>query len=191
MEALKKKILTDGAAYGSEIVKVDSFINHQIDVAFLNEIGKEFARIFSDVEITKIITIESSGIAIAVIAAQYFNNVPVVFAKKSESRNLDPDKYHGEVYSFTKQKVYPIMISKKYISPNDKILIIDDFLANGCALLGLIDIVKKSGATLEGAGIVIEKGFQHGGQEIRDMGIRLESLAIVDSMTDDSLTFRE
>ena len=137
MEALKKKILTDGAAYGSEIVKVDSFINHQIDVAFLNEIGKEFARIFSDVEITKIITIESSGIAIAVIAAQYFNNVPVVFAKKSESRNLDPDKYHGEVYSFTKQKVYPIMISKKYISPNDKILIIDDFLANGKAALAL------------------------------------------------------
>ena len=191
MEALKKKILTDGAAYGSEIVKVDSFINHQIDVAFLNEIGKEFARIFSDVEITKIITIESSGIAIAVIAAQYFNNVPVVFAKKSESRNLDPDKYHGEVYSFTKQKVYPIMISKKYISPNDKILIIDDFLANGCALLGLIDIVKKSGATLEGAGIVIEKGFQSGGQTIRDMGIHLESLAIIDSIEGGKLTFRE
>ena len=191
MEALKKKILTDGTAYGSEIVKVDSFINHQIDVAFLNEIGKEFARIFSDVEITKIITIESSGIAIAVIAAQYFNNVPVVFAKKSESRNLDPDKYHGEVYSFTKQKVYPIMISKKYISPNDKILIIDDFLANGKAALALNNLCEQAGATVQGIGIVIEKGFQNGGDSLREQGIRVESLAIVDSMTDDSVSFRK
>ena len=192
MEALKKKILTDGAAYGSEIVKVDSFINHQIDVAFLNEIGKEFARIFSDVEITKIITIESSGIAIAVIAAQYFNNVPVVFAKKSESRNLDPDKYHGEVYSFTKQKVYPIMISKKYISPNDKILIIDDFLANGCAMEGLIDLVQSAGATVEGIGIVIEKGQQKGGDMIRSKGLHLESLAIIEDMdcVNKTITFR-
>ena len=183
MEALKKKILTDGAAYGSEIVKVDSFINHQIDVAFLNEIGKEFARIFSDVEITKIITIESSGIAIAVIAAQYFNNVPVVFAKKSESRNLDPDKYHGEVYSFTKQKVYPIMISKKYISPNDKILIIDDFLANGKAALALNNLCEQAGATVQGIGIVIEKGFQPGGKLLREINnIRVESLAIIDNI---------
>ena len=114
MEALKKKIMTEGKAIGTDIIKVDSFLNHQIDVAFMNEIGKEFARIFSDVEVTKIVTIEASGIAIAAIASQYFNYVPVVFAKKTESRNLDPDKYHGEVYSFTKQKVYPIMISKIY-----------------------------------------------------------------------------
>ncbi|MBU5464385.1 xanthine phosphoribosyltransferase [Anaerotignum sp. MSJ-24] len=192
MEALKKKILTDGAAYGSEIVKVDSFINHQIDVAFLNEIGKEFARIFSDVEITKIITIESSGIAIAVIAAQYFNNVPVVFAKKSESRNLDPDKYHGEVYSFTKQKVYPIMISKKYISPNDKILIIDDFLANGKAALALNNLCEQAGATVQGIGIVIEKGFQPGGKLLREINnIRVESLAIIDNIDNGVITFRD
>ena len=192
MEALKKKILTDGAAYGSEIVKVDSFINHQIDVAFLNEIGKEFARIFSDVEITKIITIESSGIAIAVIAAQYFNNVPVVFAKKSDSRNLDPDKYHGEVYSFTKQKVYPIMISKKYISPNDKILIIDDFLANGKAALALNNLCEQAGATVQGIGIVIEKGFQPGGKLLREINnIRVESLAIIDNIDNGVITFRD
>lgn len=192
MEALKKKILTDGAAYGSEIVKVDSFINHQIDVAFLNEIGKEFARIFSDVEITKIITIESSGIAIAVIAAQYFNNVPVVFAKKSESRNLDPDKYHGEVYSFTKQKVYPIMISKKYISPNDKILIIDDFLANGKAALALNNLCEQAGAIVQGIGIVIEKGFQPGGKLLREINnIRVESLAIIDNIDNGVITFRD
>ena len=192
MEALKKKILTDGAAHGSEIVKVDSFINHQIDVAFLNEIGKEFARIFSDVEITKIITIESSGIAIAVIAAQYFNNVPVVFAKKSESRNLDPDKYHGEVYSFTKQKVYPIMISKKYISPNDKILIIDDFLANGKAALALNNLCEQAGATVQGIGIVIEKGFQPGGKLLREINnIRVESLAIIDNIDNGVITFRD
>ena len=192
MEALKKKILTDGAAYGSEIVKVDSFINHQIDVAFLNEIGKEFARIFSDVEITKIITIESSGIAIAVIAAQYFNNVPVVFAKKSESRNLDHDKYHGEVYSFTKQKVYPIMISKKYISPNDKILIIDDFLANGKAALALNNLCEQAGATVQGIGIVIEKGFQPGGKLLREINnIRVESLAIIDNIDNGVITFRD
>ena len=192
MEALKKKILTDGAAYGSEIVKVDSFINHQIDVAFLNEIGKEFARIFSDVEITKIITIESSGIAIAVMAAQYFNNVPVVFAKKSDSRNLDPDKYHGEVYSFTKQKVYPIMISKKYISPNDKILIIDDFLANGKAALALNNLCEQAGATVQGIGIVIEKGFQPGGKLLREINnIRVESLAIIDNIDNGVITFRD
>ena len=192
MEALKKKILTDGAAYGSEIVKVDSFINHQIDVAFLNEIGKEFARIFSDVEITKIITIESSGIAIAVIAAQYFNNVPVVFAQKSESRNLDPDNYHVEVYSFTKQKVYPIMISKKYISPNDKILIIDDFLANGKAALALNNLCEQAGATVQGIGIVIEKGFQPGGKLLREINnIRVESLAIIDNIDNGVITFRD
>lgn len=190
MEALKKKILTDGMAMGTDIVKVDSFLNHQIDVAFMNEIGKEFARLFSDVEITKIVTIESSGIAIAAIASQYFNYVPVVFAKKTESRNLDPDKYHGEVYSFTKQKVYPIMISKKYISPEDKILIIDDFLANGKAALALNNLCEQAGATVQGIGIVIEKGFQNGGKLLREENhIRVESLAIINSIDDGKITF--
>ena len=184
MEALKKKILTDGMAMGTDIVKVDSFLNHQIDV------GKEFARLFSDVEITKIVTIESSGIAIAAIASQYFNYVPVVFAKKTESRNLDPDKYHGEVYSFTKQKVYPIMISKKYISPEDKILIIDDFLANGKAALALKNLCEQAGATVQGIGIVIEKGFQNGGKLLREENhIRVESLAIINSIDDGKITF--
>lgn len=192
MEALKKKILTDGTAIGSEIIKVDSFLNHQIDIAFMNEIGKEFARIFSDVEVTKIVTIEASGIAIAAIASQYFNNVPVVFAKKTESRNLDPDKYHGEVYSFTKQKVYPIMISKKYISSEDKILIIDDFLANGKAALALTGLCEQAGATVQGIGIVIEKGFQNGGKLLREENhIRVESLAIIDNIDDGKITFRD
>ncbi len=170
MKLLKDRILKDGVVKPGNILKVDSFLNHQMDITLINEIGKEFKRRFSDCPITKILTIEASGIGIACIAAQYFD-VPVVFAKKAQSVNLDGEMYTTKVESFTHKKV--------------------DFLANGCALLGLIDIVKKSGATLEGAGIVIEKGFQHGGQEIRDMGIRLESLAIVDSMTDDSLTFRD
>ena len=160
------------------------------DITLINEIGKEFKRRFSDCPITKILTIEASGIGIACIAAQYFD-VPVVFAKKAQSVNLDGEMYTTKVESFTHKKVYDVILSRKFLGPEDHVLLIDDFLANGCALLGLIDIVKKSGATLEGAGIVIEKGFQHGGQEIRDMGIRLESLAIVDSMTDDSLTFRD
>ncbi|MCD8036726.1 MAG: xanthine phosphoribosyltransferase [Clostridiales bacterium] len=192
MEALKKKILSDGTAIGTEIVKVDSSLNHQIDVAFLNEIGKEFARIFSDIEVTKIITIEASGIAIAAIAAQYFNNIPVVFAKKTESRNLDPDKYHSEVYSFTKQKTYPIMVSKKYISSEDKILIIDDFLANGKAALALKNLCEQAGASVQGIGIVIEKGFQKGGRLLREENhIRVESLAIIDSIDDGKITFRD
>lgn len=192
MEALKKKIMTEGKAIGTDIIKVDSFLNHQIDVAFMNEIGKEFARIFSDVEVTKIVTIEASGIAIAAIASQYFNYVPVVFAKKTESRNLDPDKYHGEVYSFTKQKVYPIMISKKYISSEDKILIIDDFLANGKAALALKNLCEQAGATVQGVGIVIEKGFQSGGKLLREENhIRVESLAIIDSIDNGKITFRD
>ena len=172
MKLLKDRILKDGIVKPGNILKVDSFLNHQMDITLINEIGKEFKRRFSDCPITKILTIEASGIGIACIAAQYFD-VPVIFAKKAQSVNLDGEMYTTKVESFTHKKVYDVI------------------LANGCALLGLIDIVKKSGATLEGAGIVIEKGFQHGGQEIRDMGIRLESLAIVDSMTDDSLTFRE
>ena len=190
MNFLEERIMKDGVVKEGNVLKVDSFLNHQMDIHLLNEMGAEFKRRFADKQINKILTIEASGIGIACIAAQYFD-VPVVFAKKAQSVNLDGEMYTTKVESFTHKKVYDVILSKKFLGPEDHVLLIDDFLANGCALLGLIDIVKKSGATLEGAGIVIEKGFQHGGQEIRDMGIRLESLAIVDSMTDDSLTFRD
>ena len=189
MELLKERILKDGTIKPGNILKVDSFLNHQMDISLINEIGKEFKRRFSDVPITKILTIEASGIGIACIAAQYFN-VPVVFAKKSQSLNLDGDMYTTKIQSFTHKKVYDVILSKKFLNADDHVLIIDDFLANGCALRGLIEIIRQSGATLEGAGIVIEKGFQKGGDDLRAAGIRVESLAIVDSMTDDSLTFR-
>ena len=189
MELLKERILKDGTVRPGQILKVDSFLNHQMDIDLINEIGKEFYRRFEGQKITKIMTIEASGIGIACITAQYFH-VPVVFAKKAQSKNLDGDLYTTKVQSYTHGKVYDVIVSRKFLSPEDHVLLIDDFLANGCALLGLIDIVKSSGATLEGAGIVIEKGFQPGGQAIRDMGIHLESLAIIDSMTEDSLTVR-
>lgn len=190
MNLLKERIVKDGYVFGDNIVKVDSFLNHQIDVSLYNEIGKEFFERFKKYDITKILTIESSGIALAVITAQYFNNIPVVFAKKSESLNLDTDKYSSEVFSFTKNRNYNIMVSKKYITPNDKILIIDDFLANGKALLGMKEIIDKANATLVGAGIVIEKGFQEGGNIIRSMGINVQSLAIIDSIENGTITFR-
>lgn len=191
MEALKQKIMKDGDVSGTEIVKVDSFINHQIDVAFLNEIGKEFKKRFANCEITKLLTIEASGIAIAAVAAQYFDNIPVVFAKKTESRNLDGDKFHSEVYSFTKQKSYPILVAKKYIEPQDKILILDDFLANGKAVMALVDIVKQAGASVVGAGIVIEKGFQSGSTLLRENGIRVESLAVIEKIENGQITYKE
>ena len=190
MQLLKDRILKDGTIKPGNVLKVDSFLNHQIDIQLLNEIGKEFKRRFADCPITKILTIEASGIGIACIAAQYFN-VPVVFAKKTQSINLDGEMYCTKIESFTHKKVYDVILAKKFLTAEDHVLVIAEFLANGCALPGLLDIVKKSGATLEGAGIVIEKGFQQGGQMIRDMGVRLESLAIIDSMTDDSLTFRD
>ena len=190
MKLLEERIRKDGIVKPGNVLKVDSFLNHQMDIELFDEMGAEFKRRFANENINKILTIEASGIGIACIAAQYFD-VPVVFAKKAQSVNLDGEMYTTKVESFTHKKVYDVILSRKFLGPEDHVLLIDDFLANGCALLGLIDIVKKSGATLEGAGIVIEKGFQHGGQEIRDMGIRLESLAIVDSMTDDSLTFRD
>lgn len=190
MQLLKERILKDGIVKPGNVLKVDSFLNHQMDIALINEIGKEFKARFSDRPINKILTIEASGIGIACIAAQYFN-APVVFAKKAQSINLDGEMYTTKVESFTHKKVYDVILSKKFLGPKDHVLLIDDFLANGCALLGLIDIVNKSGAVLEGAGIVIEKGFQTGGQTIRDMGIHLESLAVIDSMTNDSLTFRD
>lgn len=190
MKLLEERILKDGIVIGDDILKVDMFLNHQIDVELLNEIGKEFYRLFKDCNITKIVTIEASGIGIACIAAQYFN-VPVVFAKKGAHRNVGSDIYTSEVFSFTKGVSYQIGISKSYLQPEDRILVIDDFLANGKALLGLQDIINQAGAELCGFGIVIEKGFQPGGKIIRDKGIRLESLAIVDSMENGTVIFRK
>ncbi len=178
MEYLKRKILKEGEIREGGILKVDSFLNHQIDIDCLNEIGKEFKKRFSDREVTKILTVESSGIAVAVIAAQYFN-VPVIFAKKHEGRNLDTEVYESEVYSYTKDKKYKIRVSKKYISEGDKILIIDDFLARGSAATGLVNIVEEAGATVSGVGIVIEKAFQEGGQKLRERNVNLHSLVRV------------
>ena len=180
MELLEQRIIKAG-----NVLKVDSFLNHQIDIDLMNEIGKEFKRIFSDVEITKIFTIEASGIAIAAIVAQYFN-VPVVFAKKTQSINLDGSVYSTKIESFTHKRVYDVIVSKKYLSADDKILVVDDFLANGCAAEGLIELINESGATLQGVGIIIEKGFQDGGKRLRERGIRVESLAIVDAMNDET-----
>lgn len=190
MKLLKDRIVKDGIIREGNILKVDSFLNHQIDVDLLNEIGKEFKRRFAGEEITKILTIEASGIAIACIAAQYFN-VPVVFAKKSKTTNIAGDVYTTKVTSFTHQKVYDVMVSKDFLNKGDKVLILDDFLANGEALLGLSKLVKDAGAEVVGAGIVIEKGFQNGGKLIREKGIHLESLAIVEKMSvTDGVTFR-
>ena len=192
MQLLKERILKDGVVKPGNILKVDSFLNHQMDIDLINEIGKEFKARFSDCPITKILTIEASGIGIACIAAQYFH-VPVVFAKKTQSINLDGDVYSTKIQSFTHRRIYDVIVSKKFLSPEDHVLIIDDFLANGCALDGLIDIVKSSGATIEGVGIAIEKGFQKGGDLIRGKGIRVESLAIVDGMNAETgeVFFRE
>ena len=182
MKLLKDRILKDGIVKPGNILKVDSFLNHQMDITLINEIGKEFKRRFSDCPITKILTIEASGIGIACVTAEEFDCCPVVFAKKTESKNLDGELYTTKTTCFTNGRVYDVIVSKTFRGKGDRILIIDDFLANGCALLGLIDIVEKSGAELVGAGIVIEKGFQQGGKIIRDKGIKLESLAVVDSM---------
>ncbi len=190
MQLLEERIRKDGIVKPGNILKVDSFLNHQMDIPFINELGKEFKRRFADAPITKILTIEASGIGIACLVAQHFD-VPVVFAKKAQSLNLDGEMYCTKVQSFTHKRVYDVILSKKFLSADDHVLIIDDFLANGCALQGLMEIVKESGAVLEGAGIVIEKGFQNGGDSLRKQGIRVESLAIVDSMTDDSVSFRK
>lgn len=189
MKLLKEKIIKDGDLLGGQIIKVDSFLNHQIDVDMLNEIGKEFYNRFEDQKIDKILTIEASGIAIAVIAAQYFK-VPVVFAKKTDSKNLDNETYESEVYSYTKDKTYTIRVSKKYLNEGENILILDDFLAKGKAAEGLIDILNQAKCNLSGVGIVIEKGFQDGGEIIRDKGIKLESLAVVESIDEGKIIFR-
>ena len=192
MNFLEERIVKDGIVKPGSVLKVDSFLNHQMDVQLLNEMGKEFKRRFADKKITKILTIEASGIAIAYPVAMEFQ-VPLVFAKKAKSINIDGDVYAAEVESFTHKNKNQVIVSKKYLSPEDHVLIIDDFLANGCALRGLISIVEASGATVEGLGIAIEKGFQIGGKVIRNLGYHLESLAIVDGMNAETgeIFFRE
>ncbi len=192
MNCLEKIILEKGIVKAGNVLKVDSFLNHQMDIELFNEMGKEWKRRFADKTVTKILTIEASGIGIACIAAQYFG-VPVVFAKKSKSINIDGDTYTAEVESFTHKNTNTIIVSKKFLSPDDHVLIIDDFLANGCALQGLISIVQAAGASVEGIGIAVEKGFQVGGRMIRNLGYHLESLAIVEAMDEKSgtVTFRE
>ena len=191
MKLLEERIRKDGTVKAGNVLKVDSFLNHQMDIDLFNEMGKEWARLFADRPINKILTVEASGIGIACVAAQHFH-VPVVFAKKTQSLNIDGEVYSTEIESFTHKRVYDVIVSKKFLNPDDHILIIDDFLANGCALEGLIDIVNKAGATVEGIGIAVEKGFQKGGDLIRSKGIRVESLAIVESMDDQTgeITFR-
>ena len=190
MKYLEEKIIKDGVVRPGNILKVDNFLNHQIDVVTLNEMGKEFKRLFADKPINKILTIEASGIAIATMAALHFDNAPVVFAKKAKSRNIDNDLYTSVVHSYTYGKDYTITVAKKFLSPDDHILIVDDFMALGNAMIGLLDVVKQSGATVEGIGIAIEKGFQPGGQRLRDMGYNLHSLAIVESMNENEIIFR-
>ena len=191
MKLLEERIRRDGTVKAGNVLKVDSFLNHQMDIDLFNEMGKEWARLFADRPINKILTVEASGIGIACVAAQHFH-VPVVFAKKTQSLNIDGEVYSTKIESFTHKRVYDVIVSKKFLNPDAHILIIDDFLANGCALEGLIDIVNKAGATVEGIGIAVEKGFQKGGDLIRSKGIRVESLAIVESMDDQTgeITFR-
>ena len=182
MELLKERIRKDGKVKGTDVLKVDSFLNHQMDVELFAEIGKEFKRRFSDCDVNKILTIEASGIGIACVTAQYFH-CPVIFAKKNQTKNIAGDVYTAKVESFTHGKVYDIMVSKRFLRPTDRVLILDDFLANGAALKGLIELVRQAGATVVGAGIAVEKAFQPGGDLIRSMGIRVESLARVKSMS--------
>ena len=181
MNCLEKKILEEGIVKEGNVLKVDSFLNHQMDIDLFNEMGKEFKRRFEGKNINKILTIEASGIGIACIVAQHFN-VPVVFAKKSKSINIAGDVYTAEVESFTHKNKNQVIVSKRFLNENDRVLIIDDFLANGCALQGLIQLIQSAGGTVEGIGIAIEKGFQAGGRMIRNLGFQLESLAIVDGM---------
>lgn len=192
MKLLEERIRKDGIIREGNVLKVDSFINHQMDIGLFEEMAKEWKRLFADKKINKILTIEASGIGIAAIVAREFD-VPVVFAKKSKSINLDDNNFSTKIQSFTHGKVYDVIVSKKFLSPEDHILVIDDFLANGCALLGLTELVESAGATVEGIGIAIEKGFQQGGKIIREKGYQLESLAIVESMdaANKTITFRE
>lgn len=184
MKTLEQKILKEGIVKEGNVLKVDSFLNHQIDVAFLDEMGAELKRLFQDKKITKILTIEASGIGVAVMASRHFDHVPVVFAKKSKTSNISDELFHTRVDSYTHQKTNDVVVSKQYLNQDDHVLIVDDFLANGCAIMGLIDLVKQAGGTVEGIGIVIEKGYQNGGKIIREAGYHLESLAIIEEMDD-------
>ena len=188
MEGLEQRILRDGQVLEGGVLKVDSFLNHQMDVALFDEMGAEWARLFAGEEITKILTIEASGIGIACVAARHFN-VPVLFAKKSKGSNLPGDVYTARVESFTHGKVYDVMVSKRFLQPGDRVLLIDDFLATGEALAGLIGLVEVAGATVVGAGIAVEKAFQAGGARIREMGVRVESLARIATMDETGIRF--
>lgn len=192
MNFLEERILKDGIVKEGNVLKVDSFLNHQMDINLFKQMGEEFKRRFADKDINKIMTIEASGIGIACVVASYFD-VPVVFAKKTQSINIDGDVYVAEVESFTHKNKNQVIVSKRFLGPEDRVLIIDDFLANGCALQGLISIVAQAGGTVEGIGIAVEKGFQAGGRMIRNLGYQLESLAIVESMDAETGTvkFRE
>ena len=191
MELLKQRILQDGKVKEGGVLKVDSFLNHRMDISLLQEIGREFRRRFPQPEINKILTIEASGIGIAAITAQYFNNADVVFAKKTKSKNLDGELYTVPVRSYTRGELFEVQVAKRYLGENDCVLVIDDFLAHGQALKGLMEIVRQSGAKLAGCGIVIEKGFQNGGEHLRQQGVNLQSLAIVDSIENGIITFRK
>lgn len=190
MELLKERIRKDGQVRAGNILKVDCFLNHQVDVSLLDEIGAEFRRLFADEEVTKILTIEASGIAVACMTAMHFR-VPVVFAKKAKSKNLDGDVYTAKVHSFTYGKDYDITVAKKFLSPEDNVLIVDDFLANGKAMQGLLDVCRQAGCTVAGIGICIEKAFQEGGELLRKEGYHVESLAMIDHMDEISIDFRE
>lgn len=192
MKLLEERIQRDGIVREGNVLKVDSFINHQMDIPLFREMAKEWKRLFAGKPVNKVLTIEASGIGIAAVVASEFN-VPVVFAKKSMSINLDYDNYETKIQSFTHKKIYNVIVSKKFLTAEDHVLIIDDFLANGCALMGLLDLAKEAGATVEGIGIAVEKDFQQGGELIRSKGIQLESLAIVESMNSETgeIKFRE
>ena len=189
MQLLEERIRKDGIVKPGNILKVDSFLNHQMDIPFINELGKEFKRRFADAPITKILTIEASGIGIAAIVAQYFD-CPVVFAKKSQSINLDGTMLSSQIESFTHKRKYEVIVASRFIRPDENILIIDDFMANGCAAAGLCQIIEAAHANVAGIGIVIEKGFQHGGAMLRGRGYRVESLAIVEEMDPETQTIR-
>lgn len=193
MKELEERIRRDGTVKTGDVLKVDAFLNHQCDVRLFDHMGQEWARHFAGKTITKILTIEASGIGIACCAARHFGDVPVVFAKKAQSINLDGEMYSTKIQSFTHGRIFDVIVSKKFLSPEDHVLIIDDFLANGCALNGLIELVEESGATVEGIGIAVEKGFQHGGDKLREEGYHLESLAILESMDPNTgeVIFRE
>ncbi|WP_458861766.1 xanthine phosphoribosyltransferase [Acidaminobacterium chupaoyuni] len=191
MELLKQAICQRGKVKGADVLKVDTFLNHQLDITLLNEIGEEFARRFAGLGVNKILTIEASGIAIAAITAQHFNNVPVVFAKKAKSKNLDGELLTTKITSFTHDYTYDVTVAKKFLNPGDRVLILDDFLAKGNALLGLIDLVEQSGAELVGCGIVIEKSFDIGACLVRSRGVKVESLAQIEKMNEHEIIFKD